>query len=82
MMSSVLYDMKHAWYIYDTRIHGYLQLVPSSTQNLYQDIVSQLQFPIFEQVHMKSVYQTLNQNTFRMAAYYFKVFYGLGFVPN
>lgn len=31
---------------------------------------------------MKSVYQTLNQNTFRMAAYYFKVFYGLGFVPN
>lgn len=31
---------------------------------------------------MKSVYQTLNQNTFWMAAFYFKVFYGLGFVPN
>jgi hypothetical protein len=30
----------------------------------------------------RSVYSVLNQNTFRMAAYYFKVFYGLGFVPN
>jgi len=42
MMSSILYDMKSAWYIYDTRIHGYLQQVPLSTQNLYQDIVSTL----------------------------------------
>lgn len=31
MMSSVLYDLKNAWWVYDTRIHGYLQLVPLST---------------------------------------------------
>jgi len=24
MMSSVLYDLKNAWWVYDTRIHGYL----------------------------------------------------------
>ena len=56
--------------------------MPLSTQNLYQDIVSHLSFPMFDNMSVRSIYTSLNQNTFRMAAYYFKVFYGLGFVPN